>query len=248
MSADMTAVASRRRTRWPFVAMAVSIVCAAVLGVIVARRSRREPMAFRKHGPSVLPPAATRMARPRFRPHLADRLAIPLLAEPRIEGAPPGEPTIGSPGVSWTQRAADALAREDYASARYAAQQCLRLDPADRECFRDELYSYTRDGDFANAKILLEECLYDDPNDLDCLQGMVTQHVRDKDFAAARELAERIRVRAPGSMFSLLSDAQIAERTGQLAEAIRLYEGACSQAQEYACVRAEALRNKRDGK
>ena len=243
-----TAAPSRTTARWTLFTVAVFVAGAAVLAFVVARRPPRAH-AMLKHGPlSVLPHAARYAARPRWRPHLAERLAIPLIAEPGVGGARPAGHAEPATGASWSQRASEALAREDNASARYAAQQCLRLDPADRDCFRDELWGYTRDGDFANAKILLEECLYDDPNDVDCLQSMVTQYVRDKDFTAARELADRIRVRAPGSMFSLLSDAEIAEGAGQATEAIRLYEGACSQAQEFACVRAEELRKRRDAK
>ncbi len=142
-------------------------------------------------------------------------------------------------------RAANELEREEYDAARTSAQECLRLDPANRECFHTELFSYSRTGDFANAKVLLEECLFDEPNDVDCLSGMVTQHVRAGDFAPARALADRLRSLAPGSIFALLADAQIADRTGNVEEAVRLYESACSHGQEFACVRADELRKKR---
>jgi tetratricopeptide (TPR) repeat protein len=147
---------------------------------------------------------------------------------------------------AFAARAFDELERENFVEARSAARQCLRVNPASRECFHSELFSYSRSGDFANALLLLEECLFDDPDDVDCPGGMVTQRVRTKDFGAAREAANRLRELAKSSVTSLLSDAQIAEATGDPESAQRLYEGACTHDQEFACNKAASLRATRE--
>jgi hypothetical protein len=74
---------------------------------------------------------------------------------------------------------------------------------------------------------------------------MVTQHVRAGDLASARAVAHRIRELAPEGLPSSLADAQIADKAGDLGEAVRLYERACSHGQEFACTRAQQLREQR---
>jgi Tfp pilus assembly protein PilF len=164
---------------------------------------------------------------------------------PREPAAPTGSPQIPAPSddnAVVRGRAWDALEREDFAAARAAAQDCLRSDPSDRECFRVELFSYTRSGDFENARLLLEECLFDSPEDIECLGAMLTQLVRDRDLVAARRFADRVHAIARNGVETQLIDGQIADVAGDNATAIKAYEIACTGGQEYACVRAEQLR------
>jgi pentatricopeptide repeat protein len=156
--------------------------------------------------------------------------------------APAAGATPESP-VAWAARAY--LDNEDYGEARDAATECLTDDPNDRSCWNTLLRGYTRTGQFELARPMLEECLAAEPDDLDCLDGMVTQHVRDGDLEAARRLAERMSRLAPDATSVYLALGQIADRSDDKAAAIQAYEGACSNGQEYACNRTEALRQGR---
>jgi hypothetical protein len=167
----------------------------------------------------------------------------------RSDGDVPGVPSEPRPAaardVELIENADHALEREDYPSALRAAQECLSLDPGDRECFRRELMVYGRTGDFENERVLVEECLYDDPQDTECLEGAVVVNARAKDLVSARAHAELLRQLAPDTTLSFIADGTVADYSGDRASAIASYEHACSLGQEFCCFRAEALRNGR---
>lgn len=141
------------------------------------------------------------------------------------------------------RRANDALEQEDYTEALRDAQACLEIDPAERDCFDDELMVYGRTGDFANERILAEECLQDAPADVGCLEAIVTVDARDRDFDSAKTAADHLRQLAPNSASSVIADATIADLSGDLGAALTDYERACNLGQEFACFRAQGIRN-----
>lgn len=191
-----------------------------------------EPKAHR------VPPLAA--DHPRFRP--SPRLARG--DSTSLQGAAPSPSGRGDgAALALLRRASDAMEREDYAEALRDAQECLEVDPSDRDCFDDELMVYGRTGDFTNERILAEECLFDDPDDVGCLEAIVTVDARDRDFDSARKAADHLRQVAPNSTSSALADAVIADLSGNHAAALAEYERACGLGQEYACFRAQAIRN-----
>jgi Flp pilus assembly protein TadD len=155
----------------------------------------------------------------------------------------PGDAGDDGKATALLRLANDALEREDYAEALRDAQGCLEIDPADHDCFDDELMVYGRTGDFANERILAEECLFDDPDDVGCLESIVVLNARDRDFAAARVAADHLRQLAPNTTSSAIADATIADLSGDLSAALADYERACTLGQEFACFRAQAIRN-----
>lgn len=143
-------------------------------------------------------------------------------------------------------RATVALDTGDYAAALEASQDCLRIDPTNHACFDAQIFAYGRSGDYATARTALEECLKDEPDDVDCLTGMLVDHIRAGEIEQASTKADRIRWLVPDTLPSWMADAQVAEAKKDYEGAVLFYDRACTQAQAFACSRAEELRPKRE--
>ncbi len=245
----MRAFTERRTNRWRAVAWTAGVGTLAGVAFIVLHHHEHGPQTGAKTGGSAAQPAdpgPNPNARvpplapdhPRFRPK-PNPTAMARPSPPTL----PGDAGDDGKATALLRLANDALEREDYAEALRDAQGCLEIDPADHDCFDDELMVYGRTGDFANERILAEECLFDDPDDVGCLESIVVLNARDRDFAAARVAADHLRQLAPNTTSSAIADATIADLSGDLSAALADYERACTLGQEFACFRAQAIRN-----
>lgn len=200
-------------------------------------RSDRSPPYAERAQP--LPPTRGRGDRP-----VAPRSvgATPLHPPDRVR--PVLRPDIDDGDPTDAELAAEYLENEEFDDARALAMACLDDDEQNDSCWQTLLFSYTRTGRFEEARPLLEDCLLQRPDDLTCLSGMTTQLLRDGDLQGAKTLVERILVLAPASVPAFLSEAQWADRSGDRVAAVGAYERACSFGQEFACRRAEQLRDR----
>jgi len=115
------------------------------------------------------------------------------------------------------------------------ARECLGLNPADVECNRALLFSFTRNGEYGpELRQAIDDCLAHAPDDPQCLEVKIGAELHAGDLEAARaDLARReAMVDQPPDY---LDEARLAMALHRPAEACEGFRNACRLSQEYAC-------------
>lgn len=176
-----------------------------------------------------------------------------LLAEARGAGDTTRARDLYRQALRANPRNADALAGladfmlddERWSDARDLARQCLEVDAHRASCSRVLEWTHTRTGDWDAAARELADCLETTPRDADCLFFWAGEALRRHELARARALVRRLDAVQPGSNDVTVLEARLALADGDRAAAVRLYEKACSNGQEFACHQARDLSARR---
>lgn len=128
----------------------------------------------------------------------------------------------------------------DDVRARTIAQRCLEVNPTNVRCNTVMFTTFARAGDYDAGIPYVNACISTDATDTHCILALLEARVHRGELEEARAVSDRLREQTDGGL-AVYATAQLAEASGQGADALRAYRDACSAGVEMACARATAL-------
>ncbi|MEI8255475.1 MAG: hypothetical protein WCJ30_07355 [Deltaproteobacteria bacterium] len=135
---------------------------------------------------------------------------------------------------------ASSLDGTDDERARDVARRCLEVNAGNIRCNTVMFSTYVRVGDYDAGLPYINECIRADSTDIRCMTALLDSRLHRGEIAEAQAVSERIRERDDGGV-GVFAMAQVAEASGQSADALREYQSACAQGYDAGCARAAAL-------